>query len=77
VVAVSYFFGEDMTTRTSDDIVLTPGEAAAALGMTASRLKVLRRVGRGPAYLRLGGRLIRYLVDDVNEWLSNHASRGH
>jgi predicted DNA-binding transcriptional regulator AlpA len=62
--------------RSGEAIVLTPREAAARLGMSPSRLKFLRRVGRGPAYLRLGRRLIRYLVDDVNDWLAADESRG-
>lgn len=59
----------------SEPVVLTPGETAERLGLSASRLKGMRSVGHGPAYLVLGRGLIRYLVDDVNDWLATREKR--
>jgi len=47
---------------------LSPGEAAARLGLQESTLRNWRYRGQGPKYVRLGNR-IRYRVSDLDEYL--------
>jgi excisionase family DNA binding protein len=51
---------------------LTETEAAARLGLKVATLRAWRHQGRGPAYVRLG-RAIRYLANDIDEFL--HSNR--
>jgi predicted DNA-binding transcriptional regulator AlpA len=50
---------------------LTESEAAARLGLKVATLRAWRNQGRGPAYVRLG-RAIRYLVTDIEDFLSEN-----
>jgi len=45
---------------------------AEFLGCSVSTLQKDRHFNRGLSYVRLGGRLIRYLSDDVFEYLKMH-----
>lgn len=45
--------------------------AAPYLGFTMSAMRVWRREGRGPAYIRTG-RSVRYLVSDLDAWMARH-----
>lgn len=45
-------------------------EAADLLGVTQRSLQTLRLAGRGPRFIRLNERLIRYRIDDILQWLS-------
>ena len=47
---------------------MTERIAAGRLGLTAATLRAWRHQGRGPAFVRLG-RAVRYLPDDLNEYL--------
>ena len=50
---------------------LTETEAATRLGLKVATLRAWRNQGRGPAYVRLG-RAIRYLVTDIDEFLTSN-----
>ena len=50
---------------------LTEADAAKYVGFTAAALRVWRRRGRGPAYVR-ASRSIRYRQDDLDAWLAAH-----
>lgn len=50
---------------------LTESEAAGRLGLKVATLRAWRNQGRGPAYVRLG-RAIRYLVTDIEDFLSSN-----
>jgi len=52
--------------------MLTPGELAAQLGVDVHQLKRLRDQGRGPAYITLTPRTIRYLSSEVADWLTSN-----
>ena len=45
--------------------VLKNDEAAKILGVKKRTLDNWRSLGRGPAYLKLSGRAVRYLLDDL------------
>lgn len=55
---------------------LTETAAARRLGLKVATLRAWRRQQRGPAYVRLG-RAVRYLSDDVEDFLraSRHGPR--
>lgn len=44
--------------------------AAKRLGVSAAYLRKLRRLGNGPRFYRVGGRLVRYRFSDIEEWLA-------
>jgi hypothetical protein len=45
--------------------------AAPMIGVEPQTLKLWRRKGIGPAYIRFGNR-VRYRVSDIEAWLSAH-----
>jgi predicted DNA-binding transcriptional regulator AlpA len=49
--------------------LLTPQEVADHFGMSTAQLAQLRYTGRGPVYLSLSPRKIRYTEAAVEEWL--------
>lgn len=50
---------------------LAEPDAARYIGYTPSALRLWRREGRGPSYVR-HGRSIRYLATDLDEWIAAH-----
>ena len=44
--------------------------ASRRLGLSKSTMEKLRVYGGGPRFLKLG-RLVRYRIEDLEEWLSN------
>lgn len=51
---------------------LTTAHAAAFLGLAPGGLETMRKEGRGPAYIRASGKLVRYRVADLNDWMAQH-----
>src|SRR5215831_9915118 len=52
--------------------LLTPQAAAARLFVKPTTLERWRRAGRGPRCVRIGRRVIRYRVTDVDRWVTQH-----
>lgn len=52
------------------DKLLTPKEAAQWLGVSLATLRGWRRVGKGPAAVRLTQRTIRYSEDSLKEFVA-------
>lgn len=50
-------------------------ELARRADVSTAALRKWRREGKGPRFLKIG-RLIRYLVRDVDAWLEAHAVDG-
>ncbi len=50
------------------ELLLTESETARRFGVSVGGLRKWRREGQGPNFIRLG-RLIRYSVPDLEEWL--------
>lgn len=48
------------------DRLLTPPEAAELLGVTVSTLNCWRTEQRGPAFIRVSSRCVRYRLSDLN-----------
>lgn len=57
-----------------DDKIFTPKQLAKYLETSVSALSQYRALGIGPVYLKIG-RMVRYRLSDVNEWLRQKASR--
>jgi predicted DNA-binding transcriptional regulator AlpA len=60
-------------------ILRTP-HAAAYVGLSPSSLEKMRLIGDGPAFIRLGERIVGYDVRDLDAWLERRrrcASRDH
>jgi hypothetical protein len=49
---------------------LTPEQAAERIGLSYGRLAKLRMTGEGPAFLKIG-RKIMYRPDDIERWLDS------
>jgi excisionase family DNA binding protein len=52
----------------------TPEEAADQLGLKVTTLRVWRRLGKGPAYVRLGKNTVRYRQRDLDEYVNELAA---
>ncbi len=52
-----------------NDILLTPSQAGALLGMTPGALAQLRYTGQGPAFVKLTAKAIRYRQGDLDAWV--------
>lgn len=57
-----------------DDKIFTPKQLAKYLETSVSALSQYRALGIGPVYLKIG-RMGRYRMSDVDEWLHQKASR--
>jgi hypothetical protein len=53
------------------DRALQSCDAAPILGVTVATLKMWRRTGTGPRYVRFGNR-VRYRASDLASWLAEH-----
>ena len=55
-----------------DTALLTEKDAACLLHISIHALRHWRREGRGPQYLRLGRRMIRYRLPDLQAYVAVH-----
>jgi excisionase family DNA binding protein len=53
--------------------LLSPKQAAEFLGVPEGTLAQWRSQRRGPRYIKLEGRLVRYRASDLDNYLSLHA----
>ena len=60
-----------MTDRTRMNLI-KPSEAAEILDVKIGTLRAWRSQGVGPRCYRLTPRLIRYDIDEINQWISAH-----
>ncbi|KPP91323.1 MAG: hypothetical protein HLUCCA08_08775 [Rhodobacteraceae bacterium HLUCCA08] len=51
---------------------LNTAHAAAFLGLTPAGMETMRKEGRGPAFIRASGKLVRYRVTDLRDWMAQH-----
>ena len=59
---------------TQNPIVLNAGQVAERLGLSASTLAKMRLSGDGPAYAKLGRRVV-YRPDDIDAWIASNRYR--
>ncbi|WP_408590570.1 helix-turn-helix transcriptional regulator [Novosphingobium sp.] len=50
--------------------LLTTEQAAARLGLGKHTLEIWRMRGQGPVFRKLGGRLVRYAVPDLDAFVA-------
>jgi predicted DNA-binding transcriptional regulator AlpA len=55
--------------------LLTPEQLAKMAQVTIGTLAALRSSGKGPHYLRLNGKCVRYALADVEAWLQSIRER--
>ena len=68
---VRLILGDAHMDMTTPPLVLDAENAANRLGLSASTLAKLRLTGNGPAYSKLGRRVV-YRVDDLEDWVLAH-----
>jgi len=51
---------------------LNTNEAAKFLSLSAKEMERMRRENRGPRWAKLSKKVVRYSVDDLREWVSEH-----
>ncbi len=54
------------------DSYLNTVQAASILGLKPSTLEAWRMYGRGPPWIRMGPRIVRYRLSDLNQWISEN-----
>lgn len=64
-----------MTTKQQTDSLLNEREAAEWLGVSTGMLRGLRTKGGGPVFSKLGGKIIRYRREALNEWVEKNERR--
>lgn len=52
-------------------LVVSASEASQRLGISVSTLAKLRLYGKGPAYYKLGRRVV-YRIEDLSNWINEH-----
>lgn len=62
--------------RSDDEVLDPPAKVAAMLGLTPRALEYWRAKGKGPRWIRLGNRNIRYRRSDVRAWLNTRETGG-
>jgi len=63
-----------MVDKTQDKTHLTTREAAQYLNVSERTLPGWRFLGRGPRWIRMGGRAIRYRRQELEAWANDHPS---
>ncbi|MCB9480026.1 MAG: helix-turn-helix domain-containing protein [Planctomycetaceae bacterium] len=58
-----------MKSEDSKQIVLSETQAAQRLALTPRALQAWRYQGRGPKFVRISARCVRYRVEDLDAWL--------
>lgn len=53
-------------------ICCTEAVAAELLSVSVRTLQQWRHLGRGPPYIRVSNRCVRYLLADLDDWLAEH-----
>jgi len=52
-----------------------PEEVGEVMGLTVAELAQMRYTGRGPKYVKVTGRQVRYRWEDVQQWLDERTRR--
>lgn len=56
-------------------ILVSESQASEIIGMKVSTLRYWRITGEGPAFIKVGGRCVRYKLCDINEWIESRRYR--
>ena len=55
------------------EVLLDQKEAAKRLGLSVKTLERWRWASRGPRFIKLSGRAVRYRPEDLSEWVEARA----
>jgi len=55
--------------------VLDTKQAAAFLGLTRRCLDIWRKEGRGPVFVKIGARIVRYRLGDLEKFLDENTKQ--
>lgn len=55
-------------------LLLTSEQAAHELGSTPNTLATWRHQGKGPKFIKIHGRMIRYRMADLIAWINQHGT---
>ena len=66
---------KDSTETTLPAPLLTENQAAELLQLTPRALQAWRYQGRGPRYVKISARAIRYQLDDLQKWIAKRLRR--
>lgn len=61
--------------RQLDEYLMTEKEVCEMLGLKPRTLQSWRLFGRGPQFVRLSDRIIRYRMSDVEDWIASVQER--
>jgi hypothetical protein len=61
--------GRAMTEVRSTPVCYTEKQAAQFLNVSISLLRKWRRLGAGPEFKKVGGKLVRYPIDSLRTWI--------
>ena len=54
------------------ECLLTQKQAAAYFGCTTCLLRKWRRLGKGPTFVKISRKFIRYRIEDLDAFLADH-----
>lgn len=57
------------------NVLLTDEQAAEIIGLKVSTIRYWRYTGEGPAFVKVGGKCVRYRLADINEWIESRLYR--
>ena len=55
--------------------LLDEQQASELIGVTPRALQAWRQKGRGPSYVRISSRCVRYRLSDLNSWIDSHSMK--
>lgn len=58
----------------SEQLLVSPRDAAGLLDLSPRTLERWRQTGRGPKFLRFGTR-VRYRIQDIEDWISSQGDK--
>lgn len=58
------------------NLFLNEVQVAEIIGASVATVRRWRLIGRGPKFLKVGGTLIRYPVEELETWLASQPSGG-
>jgi predicted DNA-binding transcriptional regulator AlpA len=67
--------GQGVPLRPDTDVLLSRKQAAHYLSISISYIRKLEAECKGPKMLRMGPRVLRYRVSDLDAWRDAHASK--
>ncbi|CAB0776896.1 hypothetical protein FRC0182_00635 [Corynebacterium diphtheriae] len=65
-----------VVTNDARPLAVNTTKASEITGISAKTLSNWRALGIGPAYIKVNGKTVLYLIDDLEAWLDNQPKVG-